>query len=367
MQAAASNVAVSFEENDKSTNSTNSVFGIANNNTDKLFINLQKNTVSNLVTTDGVLSSFGVAYSKAVIWSEDAEKLLNNEESVTLVRENNWLSIERRPYVSTDADTLFLRVNKLTLNTAYAFQFKPQNWDAGMQALLVDNTLFTETPISLQSNNTIQFTATATNLNNRFIIIIKNAGTLFSNTLNIQAKCKEKSVIINWNIANEKDIKEYWIERSSNAKDFEELGVQEANGNINYSFTDNSLLALNNTTDVTVYYRIKSLLYNDKINYSNIAIIKLLPQVANSITAYPNPVKGNTIQLQLIGVVKGNYTATLIDASGKKITVLKFEHNGVTATKRLQFNYASGIKNGWYQLLIQSSEITKALAIYISQ
>ncbi len=367
VQAAASNAAISFEENDKSTNSTNSVFGTTNNSTDKLFINLQKNTGSSLITTDGVLSSFSAAYSKAVLWSEDAEKLSNNEESITLVRGSNWLSIERRPYVSTNADTLFLRVNNLTLNTAYAFQFQPQNWDAGMQAVLVDNLLFTETPINLQANNTIQFTATATNLNNRFIIIIKNAGILYSNTLNIQAQRKEKLVIINWSIASEKDIKEYWIERSINAKDFEELGVQKTNGNINYSFTDNTLPAINNNANAIVYYRIKSILNNDKIKYSNIATINLLPQVANSITVYPNPVKGNMIQLQLEAFTKGKYNATLIDAAGKKIATSIFSHTGGAATKTLQLNYSSNFKNGLYQLFIEGNGITKTLSIYISQ
>jgi hypothetical protein len=366
VQAAASNAAVSFEENDKSSNSTNNVFGIANNTTDKLFINLQKNTGSSLITTDGVLSSFGAAYSKAVLWSEDAEKLSNNEESITLIRGSNWLSIERRPYISTNADTLFLRVNNLTLNSAYAFQFKPQNWDAGMQAVLVDNLLFTETPINLQASNTIQFTATATNLNNRFIIIIKNIGMLYSNSLNVQAERKEKSVLINWNISNEKDIKEYWIERSLNAKDFEEIGVQKADGYANYSFTDNTLSVTNNTITV-VYYRIKSLLNNDKINYSNIAAVKLLLQFTNSITVYPNPVKGNSIQLQLIDLIKGKYNATLIDAMGKIIVTSMFEHTGGTATKRLQFNYSTEIKNGLYQLVIEGNGIIKTLTIYISQ
>ncbi len=364
VQAAANNVAVSFEENDKTTNSINTVFGIANNTTDKLFINLQKNTGSSLITTDGVLGSYGSAFSKAVMWNEDAEKLNNNEESIALVRGSNSLSIERRPYI-TDADTLFLRVSNLTLNTAYAFQFKPQNWDAGMQASIVDNVLFTETPISLQTNNTIQFTATATNLNNRFFVIVKNAGTLFSNTLHIQAQVKDKSVIIHWNITNEKDIKEYRIEKSFNGKDFEELGVQKAIGNINYSFTDNMLNTINNAIDGIVYYRIKSILINNKTNYSNIVTVKPLPQVPASIAVYPNPIKDNIIQLQFADVSKGYYTATFIDASGKKIMVLKFQHNGGTATTSLRLNELTSIKNGLYQLFIQGNGLTKILPIYI--
>jgi hypothetical protein len=366
VQAAATNAVISFEENDKSNNSINSVFGSANNTNDKLFINLQKNTGTGLITTDGVLSSFGATYSKTVLWNEDAEKLSNNEERITLVRGSNWLSIERRPYISTDADTLFLRVNNLTLNTAYAFQFKPQNWDIGMQAVVVDNTLFTETPISLQTINIIQFTATATNLNNRFIIIIKNAGALYNNTIHIQAKHKEKAVTINWNIATEQDIKEYWIERSLNAKDFEEIGIQKANGNINYLFTDNTLQNINNTVNIVVYYRIKSILNNDQVKYSGIAAIRLLPQIINSITVYPNPIKGNMIQLQLVAFKKGNYTATLMDGLGKKMAVLRFEHTGGTATKTLQPNYSSTIQNGFYQLLIEGNGLLKTLPIYIS-
>ena len=91
-----------------------------------------------------------------------------------------------------------------------------------------------------------------------------------------------------------------------------------------------------------------------------------MPQVANSITVYPNPVKGNTIQLKLLAVKKGNYKAVLIDALGKTIAIQSFEHTGETATKTLQFKSASSIKNGLYQLHIDGNGLIKTIPIYIS-
>ena len=70
--------------------------------------------------------------------------------------------------------------------------------------------------------------------------------------------------------------------------------------------------------------------------------------------------------MQFTDVSKGYYTATLIDASGKKITALKFQYNGGTATKSLDFKDFSNNKNGLYQLLIQGNGLTKTLSIYIN-
>jgi len=142
--------------------------------------------------------------------------------------------------------------------------------------------------------------------------------------------------------------------------------VQEAVGNISYSFTDHMLNTINNAVDGIVYYRIKSILINNKTNYSNIVTVKPLLQVPASIAVYPNPIIDNIIQLQFTNVPKGYYTATFIDATGKKIMVLKFQYNGGTGTTSLRLNELTSIKNGLYQLFIQGNGLTKTLPIYIN-
>ena len=125
---AAGTSTISFQENNKDTVNNISVFGVLNNRTDKLFINLQKQEVGNWIAKDGVLAAYNSTYSKSVLLNEDANKYFNNEEIIAINRNNISLSIERRPYVANDDDSLFLSMYNLAPNANYSFQFNPQNF-----------------------------------------------------------------------------------------------------------------------------------------------------------------------------------------------------------------------------------------------
>ncbi|MFY7964512.1 MAG: beta strand repeat-containing protein, partial [Chitinophagaceae bacterium] len=175
-------VNVSFEENDKSIVNNNAVFGAGNGNIDNLSINLLRNDNGNISTRDGVIASFGANYNKMVSFNEDAEKLFNNEEAIAIKRGSFNLSIERRPYIISNNDSIFLSFLRLTPNSNYTLNFKPQGWDVSMQAFLVDKLLSTETPINLQnSNQDIQISTTNATVSDRWIIVFKPSNNLPNN------------------------------------------------------------------------------------------------------------------------------------------------------------------------------------------
>ncbi|MFY7885367.1 MAG: hypothetical protein ACOVOV_11065, partial [Dolichospermum sp.] len=251
---------ITFEENDKTISILNNVFGAGNGQIDKLKINLQKLQNGTPLTIDGVLTSFGPNFSKQILPTEDADKLFNNEEGITIRRNNKSLSIERRPYITNTNDTLFLALNRLQNNTNYTLNINPQNFDAGMQAYLVDKLLSTETPINLQSSSQdIIITSVQTNAADRWMIVFRGTGNLPNNALSLVATKKERDVQLTWNIANEQGVKEYELQRSADGTNFQAINAQNAQGKAEYKNVDTKA---NNGIN---YYRVKMTMLNDDV------------------------------------------------------------------------------------------------------
>ena len=348
-------VNVSFEENDKSITNNTAVFGIGNGNIDNLSINLQRNDNGNLSTRDGVIASFGANYNKMVSFNEDAEKLFNNEEAIAIKRESFNLSIERRPYIVAYNDSIFLSFLRLTPNSNYILNFKPQGWDAGIQAFLVDKLLSTETPINLQNaHQDIQISTTNATINDRWIIVFKPSNNLPNNKLQLVASKKEKDVQLSWNIANEDGVKEYELQRSSNGIEFSTIYNQNTINKRDYNYLDIKANYGNN------YYRVKTTLQNDNFIYSNIVNINLKHQTLNPFTVFPNPVKNNIAQIQLNNIEEGEYTIQLVDKQGKILKTQKIKHLGGYSSRSLDL---SNTASGMYQLMLIGKTETRTISL----
>ena len=104
---------------------------------------------------------------------------------------------------------------------------------------------------------------------------------------NFKATAVEKNIILNWSIAEEKNVKEYQIEQSKNGTDFTTIGKVDANLLATYQYIDDSKV---NTP--TVYYRIKAIDLNAKFVSSKIIQVEK-ENVASSIKIYPTMATGN--------------------------------------------------------------------------
>ena len=94
-------------------------------------------------------------------------------------------------------------------------------------------------------------------------------------------------VLNSWVVANEVNLSNYNIQRSSDGKSFEIAGTFTAKGLQEYSFTDE----IKDQSVKTFYYRIEAVDKNGSKTYSTIKQITIKPK-RQTISIYPNPAKG---------------------------------------------------------------------------
>ena len=117
----------------------------------------------------------------------------------------------------------------------------------------------------------------------------------------------DNSITIQWTTASEEDNDYFDLERSYDLQNWETIGSEKGAGNsttsVSYAMRD--LPELSNV----VYYRLKQVDFDGKVNYSKIIAIHLNSTESNTtIKAFPNPardfvvVQGNMVSLNSIGV-----------------------------------------------------------------
>lgn len=135
--------------------------------------------------------------------------------------------------------------------------------------------------------------------------------------------------IINWSVAKGHTDHHYELQRSNNGKDFTTIATinRSANGNTSYQYTDERI---NNLLATILYYRIKQVDINGKINYSDIRSLKLDIKI-NQITIFPNPVKeGFNISIPFANSSNALVKLNLVGANGQMIR--SKELNAIQAT-----------------------------------
>ncbi|MFY8090488.1 MAG: glycosyl hydrolase [Chitinophagaceae bacterium] len=352
VQANSSTQNVVFNEAAKSRRDSVVVFGAGTGNTDQLRIGLNKFESSTSVVISEIVAQYNNNFNKAVSFNEDAEKMWNNEENISLRRDGYHLSIENRPFIGANNDSIFIALSSLIPNVNYALELKPSNWDAGSKAYLIDNVLNTETLIDLNSPNFLhQFTSNTATLDDRFVIVFRNS-TLPNKNFNMYAeKFGNNKVRINWEAQSETAVKEYILEKSEDGINYQAISTQSAkNGNITnaYNYTDNS------PVNGVNYYRVKTIQQNDIERYSKVVLVNFKPQILNVLNVFPNPVKGNTIGLQLQNIEKGTYSIRILTVEGKEMhkQQLQITNSNINTYITPQ----SKLKNGSYTLQLINSK-----------
>ena len=167
----------------------------------------------------------------------------------------------------------------------------------------------------------------------------------------IKAYQQNKGVRVEWTAQQESNIDRYEIERSQNGQQFIKLGSVQAKGNssvvINYNLFDpNPFSGVN-------FYRIK-IIEAGKGTYSQVLKVNINNSSVNRITIYPNPIKGNSIALQM-NLQKGIYTITLTNKLGQQIVTKEIEHAGGSATENIELPKA--LPGGVYQLRLLGGDV----------
>jgi hypothetical protein len=303
---------------------------------------------------DGAMAAYDNSYSSNVDF-DDALKLTNTSENVSFKRSNTLLAIERRSDVMVD-DTLHLNMTGLRI--------KKYQWDVnianmtnpGRTAILVDRFTNTTTNLSLEGVTNIQFDVTSTAASyaaNRFMIVFKQIPMPTTQFTTISAiRNANKTIKVNYAVANETNIASYTIEQSNNGTTFTAIGTQAPvannSGNPAYSFNDNNA-SLNNN-----WYRVKFTSTAGVVSYSAIAMESATPADViiageTKMSVYPNPVVGGNVNVHLDNQAKGTYTATVTNKMGQTIKTANIQVNTNTVLQTIKIG---NVSIGSYQVTI---------------
>lgn len=129
------------------------------------------------------------------------------------------------------------------------------------------------------------------------------------------AQGKGGDVLLNWQVAQEVNMKQYTVERSTTGRQFATAGSVAATNSATphgYSFTDAGIA----NTATTLYYRIKQEDKDGSVSYSK--IIPVTVAGANLSVKVVNPFK-NTVQLQVNAPAAQKLQGGIYDMQGRKV------------------------------------------------
>jgi hypothetical protein len=313
---------------------------------------IRLNVITNNVVIDGLLVQMDNTFAPGID-GMDARKIANTNESFSVLSNGILLAVERRPELKTD-DTLFFKSSGLKAQQ-YQLEIIPgmlQN--KLMTAFLEDSYTGINVPVSLADTTKVTFivnAAVASKDANRFRIVFKSAVVLPLSFTGIKAIEKLQGIEVNWQTANELNVKNYSVEKSTDGSNFTAVFNTAATGNnqltAQYGWMDETVFAGKN------FYQIKSTDNNGSSKYSEIVFL-VSKKTKPAITVFPNPVINNQVNVQLLAVVKGNYHFTIYNTTGQAVSTGTL--NVISSNEKLIINLPSTVTPGKYQLEIKGEK-----------
>jgi len=355
---------VTFNENSKSTTSNTRVFR-PQNAVGSLVTNLYLlNQDSSTVLADGTLAEFDDQFDSAVNW-QDANKISNVNEAISLLRDNKSLAIERRPVIASN-DTLFLKVANQTARS-YQLELIASNIaQPNLTGILKDNYLGTSTPLNMNGaatlvNYNVVSGDAASAASNRFMIVFNNTSPLPVTFINVSASKVDAGINVKWTVTNEVNIKAYDIERSIDGKNFNKIGNTKAINNNLSSITYNWLDE--NHQNGNSYYRIKSIAADGSFQYSQVVEV-VKNTTTDNISVYPTLVVDKLINIEFNNQPSGVYKINLFTVSGQMIYSKEITVAGSNYTQSIML--PASLAKGTYEVNITkegSAAITEKIII----
>jgi len=220
----------------------------------------------------------------------------------------------------------------------YQFAFVADNLiQQGLTAILKDTYKNTSTPISLEDTTKINFDVNADAASQgagRFFIVFQNASASPLPVTFISVKASQQTtgnnnVIVQWNVTNQLNIKEYELERSVDGITFFKVATITAKDGISvqYNLVDSQASIGEN------FYRILSINSNSSFQYSKIVNLEIGTNPLTTI--YPNPIINNTIGLQLSNMPFGDYRVRFLNIKGQELMKLSISISSSIYNKKI--------------------------------
>jgi hypothetical protein len=203
--------------------------------------------------------------------------------------------------------------------------------------------------VSLSADGNTAIVGGPNDFNHGAAWVFKYASALPTTITSLQAFQKNTSIQVEWNTKNETNLSSYEVEKSSNGSSFSKAGTVIAKGLSTYNWLDAS------PTNGSNYYRLNMMDKDGSFKYSSIVNVKI-GGIRNVFTIAGNPIKNNSLILQMENVDKGSYSLSIYNNAGQLMTNRTIIHEGGSATQTVHLN---NVPAGAYQLNIVGSN-TKA-------
>jgi hypothetical protein len=165
----------------------------------------------------------------------------------------------------------------------------------------------------------------------------------------IVARSENNVVNVQWDVADEVDVKGYEVERSTNGSKFETLGFVNAHGKPFYSFTDAQ------PAGGTAYYRVKNVDIDGQYKYSS--IVRVTSRRASTLKLFPVPA-AETVTLQHERST-ATTTLSLTTADGRLVKQIRPATDSYQTAVSL-----SGLQPGLYLLRLDNGQgIVEAIKV----
>jgi len=350
---AGSNGTVTFQESHKASGAipNTQYFGTGSNKL--LRVSLQSNANALL---DEVIIRFNNAGTKTTytpVW--DAESFNAGSQVLTTLKGNKALAIATHPD-SLTIDTAQLGV---TSNASGTFQLLFGDYagmDSNTSITLQDNFLGIKQNIRANPLYTFNVTSdTASQGTHRFQVIFSGASLLPVNFVSISATENTDGVSIKWKAAQEQNIANYEVERSTDGSNFTTIATAKPTNTSSYTEEDANIP----TNPTTLYYRIKETGIDGSTKYSNIATIQL--SINNyQLSIAPNPVQ-DKLNITLGNTASGNYNIRILSTLGKVV----YSNVGTLVTKGKLTLDATSLASGLYFIELTDKNGSKQLGKFI--
>ena len=299
------------------------------------------------VLMDGTLTQYDSSYSNDID-GKDARKMSNFSENWGMLRGNTVLVVERR-HTMAENDSIFFKMWNMRIIT-YQIELIASKLDFnGRTAVLVDKYLKTETPVHLNDTTRIPFSVTAdaaSKASDRFSIIFSFPVKVPPlQIVKTAIAAKHRAVDLSWETEGYSDHSVFEIYKSVNGIDFQKAGQVNVDTS-RHQFTWRDHQPVQGQTN---YYRVQ--ISSEKDSTQSGAIVSsYIEKVLEGVSIYPNPVKGNHLNVNITDEAKGQYTISLNNSFGLKMLSKTVTYHGGKQTESLPIN--KSLVKGVYHLQV---------------
>lgn len=152
-------------------------------------------------------------------------------------------------------------------------------------------------------------------------VSVPNCTTLPIEKIEIEANPVGKDVLVDWVVFQEEGMDQYFVERSTDMTNFNDLGSELSKGTASrstYDFLDRDPVLGHN------FYRIRMLGQDGSIAYSEVADVLFEEELNGLQGVYPNPVPdGHAFFIEYLAAEEGTIQIELLDLMGRQLRIIE--------------------------------------------